>query len=111
MHIAEGRGGELYAWSDDILAPNAIRPGKGHAAPRDTIETYGFTAQVELHSAHNIFVRLKALTPVCCTVDVGGVLSKDGMRIRSNTQSENQRNPGSEDWVRVRGDSCLVEAR
>jgi len=111
MHIAEGRGGELNAWSDDILAPNAIRNGKGLPPPRDTIESYGFTAQVELNSKHNIFVRLKALSPVCCTVDVGGVLSQDGTRIRSNTQSENQRNPGSEDWVRVRGDSCLVEAR
>jgi hypothetical protein len=111
MHIAEGRGGDLSAWSDDILILNSIQNGKGVPAPRDTIETYGFTAQVEVQSAHNIFVRLKALTPVCCTVDVGGVLSKDGTKIRSNTQSDDRRNPGSEDWVRVRGDSCLVEER
>lgn len=110
MHIAEGARGELFAWSDDILAPNALKYANGIPPPPDTIETYGFTGQVELHSAHNIFVRLKALTPVCCTVDVGGVLSQDGTRIRSNTQSENRRNPGSEDWVRVRGDSCLVES-
>ena len=109
MHIAEGPRGELSAWSDDVLAPNAARYAKGIPAPRDTIETYGFSAQVELHSAHNIMVRLKALSPGCCTIDVGGVLSQDGEKIRSNTQTENRRNPGSEDWSRVHGDSCLID--
>jgi hypothetical protein len=108
MHIAEGAGGELFAWSDDILAPDGATNAKGVRAPRDFFETYGFTAQVELHSAHNIFVRLKALSAVCCAIDVGGVLSQDGERIRSNTQSDNRRNPGLDDWLRVHGNSCLV---
>jgi hypothetical protein len=110
MHVVEGAGGALFAWSDDILPPNTLNHGKGSPAPRDTIESYGFTAQVEVQTAHNIFVRLKALSPVCCTVDVGGTLTQDGERIRSNTQREDRRNPGSEDWVRVHGDSCLAES-
>ena len=110
MHIVEGAGGELHAWSDDVLAPGALKYANGIAAARETVETYGFTAQVELHSAHNIFVRLKTLSPVCCAIDAGGVLSQDGTRIRSNVQSENNRNPGSDDWVRVKGDSCLTDA-
>src|SRR6266567_2677118 len=86
MPIAEGAGGELSAWSDDILAPGALKYAKGIRPPPDTIETYGFTGQMELHSAHNIFVRLKALSPVCCAIDAGDVLSPDGTRIRSNVQ-------------------------
>lgn len=109
MHIVEGAGGDLHAWSDDVLAPGALKYANGIPAPRETIETYGFTGQVELHSAHSIFVRLKALSPVCCSIDAGGVLSPDGTRIRSNIQTENNRNPGSDDWVRVKGDSCLAE--
>jgi len=109
IHIVEGAGGELHAWSDDVLAPGTLKYANGIPAPRETIETYGFTAQVELHSAHNIFVRLKALSPVCCSIDMGGILSPDGTRIRSNIQSENNRNPGSDDWLRVKGDSCLEE--
>jgi len=108
MHIAEGKGGELFAWSDDILSLDAITYGKGIPAPRDTIETYGYAAQVELHSAHNIFVRLKALSTVCCPVDVGGKLSPDGERIQGNTQSPNRRDPGIDDWLRVHGNSCLL---
>ena len=108
MHIAEGAGGELFAWSDDILALEATPTGKGGRAAHDTIESFGYTSQVELHSAHNIVVRLKAVSTVCCAVDVGGVLSPDGERIRSKAQPENRRNPGLDDWLRVHGDSCLV---
>lgn len=109
MHIVEGAGGDLHAWSDDVLAPGTLKYANGIPAARETVETYGFTGQVELHSAHNIFVRLKTLSPVCCAIDAGGVLSQDGTRIRSNIQSENNRNPGSDDWVRVKGDSCLAD--
>ncbi len=107
MHIAEGPAGELSAWSDDVVAPGTLKYGKGVSAPRDVPETYGFPAQVELHSAHNIFVRLKALSAVCCTIDVGGVLSADGERIRGNMPSEGGGNPRPDDWERVEGDSCL----
>ena len=110
MHIVNGPGGDLAAWSDDVITPGAVPYPRGAPMPRETIETYGFTAQVQLHSAHNIFIRLKALSPVCCAVDAGGVLSQDGTRIRSNLHSENNRNPASDDWLRVRGDSCLAEA-
>jgi hypothetical protein len=110
MHVVEGAGSELHAWSDDVVAPGALKLPKGAPAPRETLETYGFTAQVELHSAHNIFVRLKALSPVCCAINAGGLLSPDGARIRTNIQSENNRKTESDDWVRVEGDSCLVDA-
>jgi hypothetical protein len=110
LHIVNGQNGELDAWSDDVIAPGALPFPKGSPMPRETVETYGFTAQVQLHSAHNIFLRLKALSAVCCAVDAGGILAQDGTRIRSNVQSEASHNPGSDDWIRVRGDSCLVEA-
>jgi len=109
MHIVEGTGGELHAWSDDVVVPGVLKQARRTLAPRETIETYGFTAQVELHSAHNIFVRLKALSPVCCAVNAGGVLSPDGTKIRSNVQPDEERKTESDDWLRVRGDSCLEE--
>lgn len=109
MHIVEGVGGELHAWSDDVVAPGVLKAARGVPAQGGAIETYGFTAQVELHSAHNILVRLKALSPVCCAVNAGGVLSADGTKIRSNVQSEDDRKTESDDWLRVRGDSCLEE--
>lgn len=110
MHIVEGEGGELHAWSDDVVAPGVLKAARGVPTQRETIETYGFTAQVELHSAHNILLRLKALSPVCCAINAGGVLSPDGTKIRSNVQLETTPKTESDDWLRVRGDSCLEEA-
>jgi hypothetical protein len=110
LHIAEGAGGDLFAWTDDLAVPPAPRNSRKARAPADTLENYGTAAQVQLHSAHHILIQMRALSSGCCTIDTGGTLVQDGARIRSNSKSEGNRNPGAEDWFRVHGNSCLAGA-
>ncbi len=108
LHILEEQGGDLAAWSDTMAPPGAVTDTRGISSPREFVERYGIAARVQLHSAHNIFVRLNALSPICCALDMGGALTPDGARIRSDLQPENKRNP-ADDWLRINGNSSIPQ--
>ena len=109
LHIAQAEDGALVAWSDDLMVPGTMRYANGLHPPDETLDQFGSFAQIATPSARAVVIELKALTPGCCSVFTGGVLTDDAGSIQGDLAPRG-RAASDPAWMRVRGNSC-IEAR
>lgn len=107
IHIVQTGSESLAAWSDDLETPGAYRYANGIRPPVETFEQYGSIALVELASPRAVLIELKALTTGCCSITYGGKLTPDGKEIQSGESGSAIRN----NWVRMKGNSCVAARR
>jgi len=100
VHVAQEADGQLVAWSDDLIAPGAMRYANGLKPPAETLEEYGSVVQVSAEDGDRIRMELKVLSAMCCSIHTGGILSSDHKYIRSADDRADR------EWRRVEGDSC-----
>ena len=103
VHITQEQDGSLVAWSDDLIAPGALRHANGLKPPAETLESYGSIVQANAQDAESIRLEMKALNPICCSIPMGGILSHDHRFIRSAD------NRADRAWRKVAGNSCRPE--
>lgn len=107
LHIFQEEDGALVGWSDDLQTPGKIRYVNGLKAPDKTREQYGSVALVMSPSSRVISLELKAFTAACCSIPYAGLMTEDGLFIRSGSKAKNDVQALSGEWKRVRGASCI----
>ena len=108
LHLAGNQAG-LSAWSDTLqVFPEPERYANGLQPPKMSLEVYGRRAEAEPLMPDRVSVELNPEPAVCCSVHFLATLAPD----RNHLIVASSKPPAGpfEDWLRIPGQSCTVQA-
>lgn len=105
LHVVQQSDGKLAGWYDELSLPGLVRYASGIAPLRQAPEYYGEQGIVSEPGHEVLWFEVKAYSAGCCSPVFVGKLSEDDERLTGGRDGGNA--PGSHEWRRVDGDSCV----
>jgi hypothetical protein len=105
LHVVQQSDGDLAAWYDQLSLPGLYRYAHGIVPLPRTSEHYGEQGIVSEPGHEVLRFQVRPYSAGCCSPVFVGKLSEGGDRLTGGWDGGNA--PGSHEWRRVDGDSCV----
>ena len=105
LHVVQQSDGNLAGWHDQLSLSGLYRYARGIVPLPETHEYYGEQGIVSEPGREVLSFELNPYSAGCCSPVFVGKLSEDGERLTGGWDGVNA--PGSREWRRVEGYSCV----